>query len=63
VVRAPLSRIMGLVVLLKDEQCDENEKKEILGYILDSANELDGIIRDIANKAHNIELEIKRNEM
>jgi len=49
VVRAPLSRIMGLVdLLLADiDTIDENERKEFLKHILHSANELDEVIRNI----------------
>ena len=56
VVRAPLSRIMGLVNLIKDDQTTENEKHEILDYLLTSAYELDGIIKDISGKAGQVVL-------
>jgi PAS domain S-box-containing protein len=61
VVRAPLSRIMGLVILLKDYEADKNERKEIYDFILASANELDEIVKDVANKAYKIEIDIKNN--
>ncbi|WP_159473927.1 PAS domain S-box protein [Dyadobacter sp. 3J3] len=50
VVRAPVARLMGIVDLIKNYHHSENEKKELLDHMLISANELDGIIRDIANK-------------
>ncbi|MDB5014507.1 MAG: domain S-box protein, partial [Daejeonella sp.] len=56
IVRAPLSRIMGLVTLAKDHQTTENEKNEILDYLLTSAYELDGIIKDIYGKAGQVVL-------
>lgn len=50
VVRAPVARLMGIVDLIKNYQHSENEKNQLLDHILISANELDGIIRDIADK-------------
>lgn len=50
VVRAPLSRIMALVELLKDdgfEETPEFTKKDMLNGIITSAHELDEIIKDI----------------
>ncbi len=48
VVRTPLARIMSITALL--EGCnDELERKELLEYLMHSANELDSIIRAIAN--------------
>lgn len=54
VVRAPVARLMGIVDLIKNYQHSENEQKELLDHILISATELDGIIRDIANKTKHI---------
>jgi len=50
VVRAPLARMMGLIHLIKDIEKDPSEKEKILDYIVLSANELDGIIKDISDK-------------
>lgn len=48
VVRAPLSRLMGLVKLLRDGVVGPGEDQtEILSYILQSADELDKVIGDI----------------
>lgn len=58
VVRAPLARIMGLVPLVEIAR-DKNEMNEVLGYLSLSANELDGVIREITQKA-NIQIEIKQ---
>lgn len=49
VVRAPVARIMGIINLLNDFDSVEISKKELLQNILDSAYELDGIIRKINN--------------
>ncbi|MEO6684530.1 MAG: PAS domain S-box protein [Dyadobacter sp.] len=54
VVRAPVARLMGIVDLMKNYQNSEFEKKELLDHMLISANELDGIIRDIADKTRHI---------
>ncbi|MEO6148745.1 MAG: PAS domain S-box protein, partial [Mucilaginibacter sp.] len=48
-VRAPLSRIMGLIQLVKVAAGDD-ENEKILEYILASANELDKIINSITDK-------------
>ncbi|GAC1313535.1 MAG: hypothetical protein NVSMB24_36890 [Mucilaginibacter sp.] len=50
-VRAPLSRIMGVANLLSHPDCDETTKKELLEYLDQSTAELDDIIRDIVKKA------------
>jgi PAS domain S-box-containing protein len=50
IVRAPVTRIVGLISLIKDKLIDESEVGKILDYILLSANELDIIIRDISDK-------------
>ncbi|TFF34738.1 response regulator [Mucilaginibacter psychrotolerans] len=48
-VRAPLARIMGLIPLIKDANCDE-ERETMLQFLQLSANELDGVIRSITDK-------------
>ncbi|MES2616833.1 MAG: PAS domain S-box protein [Bacteroidota bacterium] len=57
VVRAPLARIMGLVDLIKNSEKGEENEAELMNRIIESANELDGIIADISNKASKIDLE------
>jgi PAS domain S-box-containing protein len=49
-VRAPVARIIGLVLLIKGKLIDENEMENVLDYLLLSTTELDGIIKDISNK-------------
>nr|WP_315156333.1 PAS domain S-box protein [uncultured Flavobacterium sp.] len=56
VVRAPLSRMMGLIDSIKNYGIDDTENKELLNYLLTSAEELDNIIRDISKKAETINL-------
>jgi PAS domain S-box-containing protein len=52
VVRAPLARILGLVNLLSDTEFKELNQTQITELIIDSANELDSIIRDITMQSH-----------
>jgi PAS domain S-box-containing protein len=54
VVRAPLARLMGLVNAISDSVDDEKDYQKLYRLIMKSANELDGIIRDIAQKADKI---------
>ena len=48
VVRTPLARMMSLMELLELTGADQ-QQLELLGYMRQSADELDGIIRQIAN--------------
>lgn len=56
VVRAPLARLMGLVNLITEDIVEKGELNNVLKNVLDSANELDLIIRDIVTKTENIKL-------
>jgi PAS domain S-box-containing protein len=55
VVRAPLSRLMGLIDLFTNHETDDADKLTILDYILISANELDEVIKSISDKVHDTE--------
>ena len=46
-VRGPLSRIMGLVEMLNDEELLGNDKDKVLKYLKFSTEELDDIIKKI----------------
>ncbi|MES2829819.1 MAG: PAS domain S-box protein [Bacteroidota bacterium] len=50
VVRAPLARIMGLVELLAEDLFDWEEKLQMLGYLKESSEELDGVVKQITKK-------------
>ncbi|HEY9195584.1 MAG TPA: PAS domain S-box protein, partial [Mucilaginibacter sp.] len=50
VIRAPLSRIMGLVQLVKAVDLKNSENQQIFEYLQSSADELDGVIKDIIAK-------------
>lgn len=54
VVRAPLSRIMAMTSLLKDNNNTEEEKTFFIDNIIISSHELDGIIKDIVTKSENV---------
>ncbi len=58
VVRAPLSRMMGLIDIIKNYRIDDIENEELLNYLLVSAEELDNVIKDISKKAETINLDI-----
>jgi len=49
-VRSPLARIMGLIQLIDDLK-NNDETGTILEYILQSANELDYVIKEISDKS------------
>jgi len=53
-VRAPLSRIIGLIDVFQNHDVKEIEKKFILNKIASSAHELDHIIVDIVRKAEQL---------
>lgn len=65
IVRAPLSRIMGLVALINDGPNSPDLLRELLGEIVSSSNELDLMIRNIVQKTQEIDIseipEIKKN--
>jgi PAS domain S-box-containing protein len=51
VVRAPLARLMGLVSIKNEITHDELGEEEYFGLIMNSANELDDIIKTITDKS------------
>jgi len=51
IVRAPMSRIMGLVPLFRNPNESEEEKQLILDYILKSVYELDEVVKNITDKS------------
>ncbi|WP_209330285.1 response regulator [Lunatimonas salinarum] len=58
VVRAPLSRMMGLINLIKTTQISQKEELiQLLGYIEGSAYEIDDIIREIVRKTETLKQE------
>ncbi|MEX0882790.1 MAG: PAS domain S-box protein, partial [Cyclobacteriaceae bacterium] len=57
IVRAPLARMIGLVNLLKlDLDNLPQDKKDLLEYIVSSAEELDDIVKDINEKARKVNI-------
>ncbi len=59
VVRAPIARLMGLSELIVERENSPDQLHTLVGHIVDSANELDTIIRDITQKAHEANQEIR----
>lgn len=53
-VRAPLAKIMGLVSLLSTKESSDKEMAKILKFIDSSANELDGVIREVTIKSEDL---------
>jgi PAS domain S-box-containing protein len=51
VIRAPLTRIMGLIQVIKDLNLAGGDKEQALEYLLTSAHELDGVIKNISDKS------------
>jgi PAS domain S-box-containing protein len=57
VVRAPLANLLGLVVILKDNNEQGNDNNETIEHIKNSAEKLDEIIKDIVNKSSGVHKE------
>jgi PAS domain S-box-containing protein len=55
IVRAPLANLMGLVGLIKNNVTTGISDELLLGYISDSAEKLDGVIRDVVIKATEVD--------
>jgi PAS domain S-box-containing protein len=53
-VRAPLSRIMGIIDAIKNKGFDSTDNEKLYEYLLISAEELDIIIGDITKKSEQI---------
>jgi len=58
VVRAPLTKIIGLADLIKDFPNNDEEENQLLEHLLTCAYELDDIIRDISKKTEHIDLKV-----
>jgi CheY-like chemotaxis protein len=55
-VRAPLARIMGLVQMINNNHHEADSLKTALSYMMQSANELDDIIREIVKKTGDLNM-------
>ena len=62
VVRAPLTRLMGLVSLLKNPSNLEMNQIELLDQVSKSANEVDQIIREIVKNTEQKNIQTNKNE-
>jgi len=54
VVRAPLSRLLGLTDMIKKQQGMDGHQIQLINYLIRSANDLDGIIRSIVEKTEEV---------
>lgn len=54
IVRAPVARMIGLIELLKMGNLDPSEQYDVLQHVLSSAEEIDGIIKDIVHKSQTV---------
>lgn len=54
VVRAPLARMMGLINVINDEDLSDKEMVEYLAHIMDSAKELDTIVKDVVDQSQQL---------
>lgn len=45
VVRAPVAKLMGLIHVIKEGGLESEERKKILNFIIDSAEEIDSVIK------------------
>ncbi len=59
VVRAPIARLMGLSELILEHENSAEQLDKLVGHIVDSANELDTIIREITAKAQQANQDIR----
>lgn len=57
ILRAPLSRMMGLIDLIRNDDMEVSEMKGFLGHLVNSAKEFDAIIRDVVEKAQQISIQ------
>ena len=48
--RAPLSRLMGIIDLIDNGELQVSEKEDLLIDVIESANEMDTIVKDISEK-------------
>ncbi len=54
IVRAPLARIMGLVEIMKTSSVEKLGDRIFLNHLVEAADEMDLIIRDISNKTYEV---------
>ncbi|PBQ30435.1 hypothetical protein CNR22_01190 [Sphingobacteriaceae bacterium] len=59
IVRAPLTRIMGLIDVVENQKISSAEESMIRTNLLKSVHEIDTIIKDIILKAEHVEYDIK----
>jgi PAS domain S-box-containing protein len=63
VVRAPLSRLMGIVQMIEESAGLSEADRELLDYLRLTADEMDKVVRDITEKAEQIDFNNVKKEM
>lgn len=63
IARAPLARLMGLTALLMEDMVTDEDGRKALQGVLNSAKELDDIIKDIAAKSAAIKIGAPKREI
>lgn len=56
VVRAPIARLMSIVDIIKNYNTPDQEISQLLTHLLQSAHDLDEVVRDISKNAEQIDL-------
>lgn len=56
VVRAPIARMMSLIDIISNYQSSDEEIKKLLDHVLQSAHDLDKVVRDISQNAEQIDI-------
>jgi len=59
IVRAPLSRILGLIPLINDAKEDSEDRDAMLKYLASSANDLDDVIKSITEKTSKADYDMR----
>ncbi len=60
VVRAPIARMMSLVDIISNFQSSDEEVKKLLDHVLQSAHDLDKVVREISKNAELIDVAVDR---
>lgn len=56
-IRGPVTSLMGLINIFNKANLSDPFNGEIIGYIEDTINELDGVIHKIVEKSHSIQID------
>jgi PAS domain S-box-containing protein len=62
-VRAPLAKMMGLIDVIRNHSISDQEKKQLLVHVLDSAHEFDTLIKDIVGRTEELQINLNEHEI